>query len=248
MADMTVSDSSRPAEFATTRWSIVLAAGHASVHQARSALAELCRAYWYPLYAYVRRRGHQQAEAQDLTQAFFAQLLEKDSLQAADRERGRFRAFLLTMFQRFLLNEHKHATAQKRGGGRLQFSLDFDSGEERLAREPVDAWTPEKIYSRRWALTLLDHVLDELDREYARKGKSDWFIQLRPFIIASAETPSHAQVAETLGQSEGALKVAIHRLRQRYRDLLRAAIAQTVSRDEDVDDELRELLAALRRD
>jgi RNA polymerase sigma-70 factor (ECF subfamily) len=224
---------------------VVIAAGRRKTPESDTALAALCEIYWYPLYVYVRRQGHQPADAQDLTQEFFARLLEKHYLRAAHRERGRFRTFLLTALKRFLQNERKRAAAQKRGGGRPTLSIDFESGEERFQRELSDDWTPERVYERRWALTLLNHVLDRLEGDYTEKRKGPLFQRLRVFITATTTVPSYAEVAAELGMTKGSVKVAVHRLRQRYRDLLRAEIANTVSSEDDVDEELDHLLAAI---
>jgi len=232
--------------FATTHWSLVLAAGRGASAEAQEALAALCRTYWYPLYAYVRRQGHQPEDAQDLTQAFFARLLEKHYLQAADPERGRFRSFLLTAFKRFLSKERDRERAQRRGGGRKLLPLDFEAGERRYGLEPANEATAEKVYEQRWALTLLDRVLARLRDEFGQAGKQKEFDCLKVYLTGEAGTPSHQEVAARLAMTEGAVKVAVHRLRRRYRDLVRDEIAQTVAGPEDVDEELRHLLAALR--
>jgi RNA polymerase sigma-70 factor (ECF subfamily) len=233
-------------KFATTRWSLVVAAGQQASPASVQALAALCETYWYPLYAYVRRRGHGPEDAQDLTQAFFTALLEKDVLRTADAARGRFRSFLLTAFKYFLAKEHARAAAQKRGGGRLVLSLDFHTAESQYHREPVSDLTPERIFERRWALSLLDQVLARLEREFADAGKQDLFNSLKVFLTAAPDAGPYSRAAAELGMSEGAIKVAVHRLRQRYRDRLRAEIAQTVANPDEVDDELRQLLVALR--
>lgn len=231
--------------FQTTHWSLIAAAVGEPSEQSQVALADLCGVYWYPIYAYIRRHGRSAEDARDLTQAFFATLLEKDYLADADRERGRFRAFLLTAVARFASKERDKAAAQKRGGGRAALSLDFDSGERRYQHEPVDDWTPERIFARRWALTLLDRTLATLRKDHAEAGKLPLFEALKVFLTGEAGPPLR-QVAEKLGMTEGAVKVAIHRLREKYRESLRAEIAQTVATQEDVDDELAFLLAALR--
>jgi RNA polymerase sigma-70 factor (ECF subfamily) len=232
--------------FATTHWSLVLAAGKSASADAEGALAALCQTYWYPLYAYVRRQGHQPDDAQDLTQEFFARLLEKQYLQNADPERGRFRCFLLTMFKRFLSRGRDRAKARKRGGGRKLLSLDFEAGEKRYHREPSHVTTPERIYEQHWALTLLDQVFDRLRVEFDQAGKQREFTCLRVFLTGEAGTPSHKEAAAELGMTEDAVKVAVHRLRRRYRDLVRQEIAQTVAGPQDVDEELQHLFAALR--
>ena len=234
--------------FDTTHWSVVLAAQGNKTTEARRALATLCETYWYPLYAYVRRRGYAAEDAQDLTQAFFARLLEKGYVQAADPERGRFRSFLLTALKRFLSKEWARAHAQKRGGRHGPVSLSVDSGEARYSLEPAHGWTPEKIYERRWALTLLDQVMAQLRRQHADAGKEPLFDHLKPFLSGGTGAPTHREVAATLGMTEGAVKVAVHRLRRRYRDLLRQEVAQTVADPLEVGDELGILLAAVTGD
>jgi len=230
--------------FATTRWSLVAAAGDPAAPDSRQALAELCRAYWYPVYAYVRRRGHDHHAAQDLTQAFFARLLEKNDLAAADRTRGRFRSYLLTACQHFLANEHDRETARKRGGGKAHLPLDFAGADGRYSREPADEATPERVFDRRWALELLDRAVGELRSEYEQSGRAKLFDALKDCLAGKAEV-AYADLARQLGMTEGAVKVAVHRLRQRYRDRLREAIADTVATPEEVDDEIRDLFAAL---
>jgi RNA polymerase sigma-70 factor (ECF subfamily) len=231
--------------FQTTHWSLIAAAVSEPSEQTRAALADLCGIYWYPIYAYIRRHGRSAEDARDLTQEFFTTLLEKGYLADADRERGRFRAFLLTAVARFVGKERDKAAALKRGGGRLPLSLDFESGERRYQFEPVDDWTPERIFARRWALTLLDRTLAGLRQEHQQAGKLSLFEALKVFLTGEAGPPLR-QVAERLDMTEGAVKVAIHRLREKYRDALRAEIAQTVATPEDVDGELALLLAALR--
>lgn len=231
--------------FATTHWSIVLAAAHDSRPDAQAALATLCETYWYPLYAYVRRLGYKAEDAQDLTQGFFAALLEKQYVKAADRERGRFRSFLLTALKRFLSKEYDRAHAQKRGGKARPIALDWEAGESRYALEPSHDVTPEAIYQRRWALTVLDRVIVRLRQAYADAGKETVFDGVKAFLTGETGAPPYEQVACELGMSEGAVKVAVHRLRRRYRDLLRSEIAQTVADPEAVEDELKYLLAVL---
>jgi RNA polymerase sigma-70 factor (ECF subfamily) len=235
-----------PPDFAPTRWSLVLAAGRGEGPDARTALAALCQTYWYPLYAYVRRLGHQPDDARDLTQEFFTRLLEKHYLRTADRERGRFRSFLLTAFQRFLSKERHRARAQRRGGGRRMLSLDFEQGESRYRLEPATDLTAELIYERRWTLTLLDQVMDRLRDDFDRAGKRNDFDHLKVFLTGEAAAPSHREVAVELGTTEGAVRVAVHRLRRRFREFVLAEIAQTVAGPEDVDEELRHLFEAIR--
>src|SRR5580704_3301573 len=232
-------------QFATTRWSLVLAAGRRSSPQSSAALATLCENYWYPLYAYVRRRGHGADEAQDFTQAFFARLLEKNDLAAADPGRGRFRSFLLTSLKHFLANEWDRNRAQKRGGGRAVLSIDFGAAEERYRAEPAHDLTPEKIFARRWALVLLENVLARLHDESAQAGKTDSFDRLKCFLTGEQPAVTYGQLAAELNTSEGALKVAVHRLRGRYRELLRAEIEETLADPKEIDQEIRDLFSAL---
>ena len=225
---------------------MVLAAGQRSSPDSEQALASLCQVYWYPLYAFVRRQGHQPAEAQDLTQEFFSRLLEKEYLQAADQQRGRFRSFLLTVLKRFLANHRQRAAAQKRGGGAVVLSLDFDTAERRLRLDPSHECTPQVIFERQWALTLLDRVLERLGEDYIEHGKGELFERLKRFLQGDDGAETYREIAAQLGMSEGSIKVAVHRLRQRYGRLLRHEIAQTVGGEEEVDDELGHLLAAIR--
>jgi RNA polymerase sigma-70 factor (ECF subfamily) len=232
-------------QFAATRWSVVLAAGHRSSPDSQQALESLCRTYWFPLYVYVRRRVPNVYEAQDLTQEFFATLLEKNALEAADRERGRFRWFLLTAFKHFLADEWDKAKAQKRGGGCRTIPLNLESGECRYALEPVDDLSPERLYEKQWALTFLEHVLNRLRDEFVANGKEQQFQTLKPFLGGNHEPGSYENAARALGLSEAAAKVAAHRMRRRYREVLRAEIAETVAEPGEVDDEIRNLRATL---
>jgi RNA polymerase sigma-70 factor (ECF subfamily) len=249
MAASSRNENSDPApderHFQTTHWSLVLAAGHRSSSRSNDALAALCRTYWYPLYAYVRRRVRDVDEAQDLTQEFFSQLLEKNLFAVAHPERGKFRAFLLTSFKNFLANEWDKAKALKRGGGKAPIPLDFQSGESRFSLEPIDDLTPDRLYDKQWVLTLLKHVLGQLREESIRAGKEQPFEHLKVFITGEAAPGGYAEAAVKLGMTEGAAKVAAHRLRQRYRALLRDEIAQTVAEPSEVDDEIRSLFATL---
>lgn len=231
--------------FVTTHWSVVLTAGRSDTTRAHDALARLCQAYWHPLYAYVRRLGHAPSDAQDLTQEFFARLLAKNYLADADESRGRFRSFLLTALKHFLANEWDKARARKRGGGRLPVPIDFGSAETNCHFEPADTTTPEKIFERRWALTLLEQVLRRLREEYVRAGREKLFEQLKPTLTETSRAVRYAEIATRLEMTEGAVKVAVHRLRLRYREVLRAEIADTVASPAEVEDELRNLFAAL---
>jgi RNA polymerase sigma-70 factor (ECF subfamily) len=230
---------------ATTRWSLVAAAGRDRSPQSREALAELCRTYWYPLYAYARRLSTAD-DAQDLTQEFFAELLEKDYLRDADPRRGKFRSFLLTAFKHFLSRQRERAGARKRGGGRRTLSLDFTDGERRFGLEPADPATPEAVFERGWALAILEQALARLREEMAGAGKEKLFECLKGALAGEGLQDSHARIAAELGVSPQGVKVAVHRLRGRYRELLRAEIAQTVASPGEVEDELRDLFAAVR--
>ncbi|MCZ6792888.1 MAG: sigma-70 family RNA polymerase sigma factor [Planctomycetota bacterium] len=224
---------------------MVLAAGRTSSPGSRQALTTLCETYWYPAYAYVRKRGSRREEAQDLTQEFFVRLLEKDVLRSADPERGRFRSFLLGSLKNFLTNEWRDARAKKRGGSRVHLSLDFESAEDQYSLEPTHELTPERIYERRWALTLLEQSLSKLRQDFTRSGKSDLFDRLKVFLGGEGQKVSYRDVAEKFAMTEGAVKVSVHRLRRRCRELLREEIAQTVAGPEEVDEELRFLFSAL---
>ncbi len=233
------------AAFAVTHWSIVLAAGSSDSIHARDALEKLCRAYWSPIYAFVRRQGHSPHDAQDLTQGFFERLLEKNYLADVDRSRGRFRSFLLGALKHFLANEWDKAHAQKRGGGQTLIPFDLVTAETAFSIEPADNLTADKIFDRRWALTLLEQVLRRLRAGYASEGKENLFEQLKPTLTEASRSVPYAQIAARLGSTEGAVKVAVHRLRQRYRELLRAEIAETVaSPPTEVEDEIQTLFAA----
>ncbi len=237
--------SSGVAPFATTHWSMVLQARGASP-QSQSALAELCGRYWYPVYAFLRRRGNSPEDASDLTQGFFANLLEKEYLDDADRQKGRFRTFLLTAVTRFASKEYERMQAQKRGGGRKLISLDVSQGESRYQHEPVDDWTPERIFARRWALTLLDAALGRLRKDHEESGRIVLFDVLKVYLTGDSGAPPLAEAARRLSMTEGAVKVAVHRLRERYRQALREEIGQTVADPAEVEDELEALSAALR--
>jgi RNA polymerase sigma-70 factor (ECF subfamily) len=230
---------------ATTRWSLVLAAGDRDSPAGRQALAQLCALYWHPVYAFVRRRGHAREQAEDLTQGFFARLIEKGGLAAADPSRGRFRSFLLAACQHYLANERERAAAQKRGGGARPVSIDAAAAEARYARALADAETPQVAYEREWVLTLLARVLRGLREEYAETGRAAQFDRLKRFLTSEDASDTHAAAARDLGATEGAVKVAVHRLRSRYREALHAAVAATVASEEDVADEIAYCLRVL---
>ncbi len=231
--------------FKTTHWSVVLNAARTDNARANPALAKLCQTYWYPLYTYIRRSGHPTEEAKDLTQEFFARLLEKNYLQGIEVDKGKFRSFLLTALKRFLANEWDRANRLKRGGGHQIISLDAEDTENRYRLEPVDPMTPEKLFERRWANTLLGQVMAALEGEFAAAGKGQFFKELKPFLSGDDEHASYAEISRRVEVSEGALRVNVHRLRQRYRELLRLEIANTVERPEEIDDEIRYLFSAL---
>jgi RNA polymerase sigma factor (sigma-70 family) len=230
--------------FETTQWTLVVAAGDSQHPGSDAALADLCQSYWYPLYAYLRRRGYPQEEAEDLVQGFFAQLLEKNYIKAADRERGRFRSFLLTSLKNFAANEWDRRKAVKRGGATTTLSLDFEDAAGRYVIEPADERTPEQEFDRGWATAQLRHVLDRM-REEADDGETnERFTLLAGFLTGEGEDIRYSDAAERLGMTEGAVKVAVHRMRQRFGNVLREEVARTLTDPEDVDDEIRHLFAA----
>lgn len=250
MADRSSVSKGRSPRFATTRWSLVLQARGQPSSTANEALADLCRAYWYPLYVLIRRRSRDSHEAQDLTQGFFTRLLEKDFLGDADPARGRFRAFLLAAAKHFLANEWDKDHAKKRGGGHRVVSLDtksfdWDSGESRFLLEPSHELTAERLFERQWAIELLNRVLQRLRDKYAEAENLVHFEVLQPFLSLDRETASYADAAERLQMTESASRVAAHRLRKRYRELLRSEIAHTVARPEEIEDEIRYLFTVL---
>jgi RNA polymerase sigma-70 factor (ECF subfamily) len=237
----------RPAAFATTHWSVVLAAGQTDSPLAAQALETLCRTYWYPIYAYLRRRGHTPEDAQDLTQEFFTRLLDRKALEHLTREGGKFRSFLLTALNHFLISEWEHRRAAKRDERKVAFSLDALAPEARYRVEPAEPMTPETRFERQWAATLLDQVMKRLQDEYTAEGKADLFARLRPCLTGAEPRLPYADLAPGLGLTEDAVKMAVHRLRQRYGRLLRAEIAHTVARPEDVEEEIQHLIAIVAR-
>jgi RNA polymerase sigma factor (sigma-70 family) len=244
-SDHSASEGTKPREyFVTTHWTLVLDAGCSDSTRAREALAELCQTYWYPLYAYVRRRGETPTDAEDLTQGFFERLLELNSMADVRREKGKFRSFLLASLNHYLSDERDRARAQKRGRG-LVSSLDAAAAESRLSREAADTLTPEKLFERKWAMTVLETVVQGLQREYESSGKGALFMALRFSIAGDKGEEPYAKLSERLGLSEPALRVAVHRLRERYRQLLRDEIARTVATKAEVDGEIRQLFGAL---
>ena len=236
-----------PEQFVTTHWSVVLAAGDPASPQASAALETLCRAYWYPLYVYVRRSGHSPPDAEDLTQEFFSRFLQKNAFAEATHERGRFRSFLLTSLKNFLANEYHRGARLKRGGGQSMMSLDWVDGEDRYLAEPMDTATPEALYEQRWALTLLETALARLREEYAATGRGPLFDLLKSCAWGERNAVSYAELAVQLDLTEEAVKKAVQRLRQRYRAMLRSEIAQTVSTVAEVEEELQYLAGLLRK-
>lgn len=232
--------------FATTHWSVVLAAGNRGTPDAQAALERLCQMYWPPLYAFLRRYGRTPEDAEDETQDFFAHFLEKECFGRADPQRGRFRTFLLTCFQHYLRDAHEQRITAKRGGPARVLSLDRERAERGYAAEPAEHVTPERLFEKRWATTLLENVLAQLGGEFARTGKREFFDQLKGFVWGEQGTTPVRQIATQFGVSESAVKVTVHRLRQRFRELLRLEIAHTVTRPEEIDDEIRYLAQALR--
>ncbi len=230
--------------FTTTEWSVILAAANSKDPGAQEALASLCHIYWHPIYAYIRRRGYPRENAQDLTQGFFTQLLEKKRLKAARSDRGRFRSFLLASVKNYLANEWDRERAQKRGGGQFGISLDFN-GAEALWIEPVDPVTPESIFERRWALTTLAQVMDQLRKQMIQSGHEARFVRLRGFLTGEDTGLQYKQAADELKMSEGAVRVAVHRLRHRFGELLRREVARTIQDPKKVEYEIRYLFSAI---
>ncbi len=232
------------ARFATTHWSVVLQAGHVESPQAGEALERLCRTYWYPLYAYVRRKGYGPNDAQDLTQEFFARLLRGNFLNTVEQRKGRFRSFLVASLEHFLVKEWVRINRQKRGGGQTILSLDAERAENRYALEPADKLSAQKLYERRWAMTLLDQAMKRLGEECRQNGKTELFEKVKNLLSGDDQEECYRELAAGLAMSDGAFRVAVHRLRQRYGILLREEIAQTVATHEEVDEEVRCLFAA----
>ena len=228
--------------FATTRWTVVLAAGNRSTPDADVALEELCRTYWYPLYAYIRRHGHSKEDAEDLAQSFFARFLQKNYLEKLRSEHGKFRAFLLASLKHFLANEWDRAHRQKRGGGATLLSLDWQNADTRYQIDPADHLSPDKLYDRAWAVTLLERVITRLRAEHSEDAAA--FEQLKPFLMVGRNEVPYAQAAAKLSMTEGTMRVAVHRLRRRYRELLREEIRQTLSDPNQVEEEMRSLFGA----
>jgi RNA polymerase sigma-70 factor (ECF subfamily) len=238
----TPSDAGR---FATTHWSIILAAGDSASTQHESALSALCQTYWFPLYAYLRRRGYDSHQAEDCTQGFFAGILERKGLRKADPKYGKFRSFLLACLKNFLADEWDRSHAQKRGGDKKVLYLDFDAAASRYEREPEHHMSPEKLFERSWALTVLNRAMERLKAESAASDKQQLFDCLKIYLTAEKDAVPYKNVTAKLNMTEGAVKVAVHRLRRRYRELVRDEIAQTVTTEAQVDEEIQDLFAAL---
>ena len=236
-----------PERFSTTHWSVVLAAGDNTSAASQPALEMLCQNYWYPLYAFARRKGYQAEDAQDVTQAFFAYLLQKNLVGKARHDLGRFRSFLLACFQHFLERQFTHDHAQVRGGGTVRISWDGDGAERRFAAETAAKDTPETLYERKWALAVLNAAMDGLETEYRQQGKAELFDSLHPFLDDTDQPPRQRRLADQLQMTEGALRAALFRLRQRYRELLRAVVAHTVDDWNEIDAEIQHLIQVLSR-
>ncbi len=239
---LTPSDTSR---FATTHWSVVLAAGSPESTRYKEALETLCRTYWFPLYAFLRRLGHDRHQAEDCIQGFFTNLLEKRGLRLVDPKYGKFRSFMLAALKHFLADQRGRELAQKRGGGWKALSLDFENAENRYALELAHSMSPEKLFERSWALAVLERTMARLKTESAAVGRQRFFDCLKVFLLGVEDSVSYRQMAAELGMTEGAVKVAVHRLRKRYRELLRHEIVQTVATADEADEEIQNLFAAL---
>lgn len=237
------SQSADTARFTTTHWSVVIRAGKAEEIQAREALGELCGAYWYPLYAFSRRQGNSPSEAEDLTQSFFARLLEKGDVTGADPEKGRFRTYLLTLFKRYMANEWNRQHTLKRGGFQTAVPIDVEWAESRFSAEPAHGEQPDILFERQWALALLDRAMAQLQREYAESGRSTLFEHLEACLVRGEAALSYRETAASLDLTEAAVKMAVRRLRNRYREILREEIGKTVASPEEVDAEIQHLFS-----
>ena len=229
------------ATFKTTHWSVVLDARDGKGANASSAMETLCRAYWFPLYAFVRRQGYSPVDAEDLTQGFFTRLLEKDYLATVGREKGRFRSFLLATIKHFMADERDKALALKRGGGQSFVPLDFHQAEDRYRQELSDDFTPEKLYERRWVLTLMSVVFERLEKNYDDAGKHELYQVIQEFLGGDPDSANYAAAAHRLDMSEGAVRVAVHRMRRRYGELFREEVAKTISNESEIEDEIRHI-------
>ena len=237
--------SNGPGQFRTTHWSVVLSAKDTDSPESGRAIATLCETYWYPLYAYVRRTGYAPEQAEDLTQAFFARFLEKRLWESVDKNRGRFRSFLLKTVKNFLADEHDKSMALKRGGGKALISLEAQQAEERYQLEPAHDIRPETLFERRWALSVLSAVFDRLGKDYAKAGKAELFRVIQAFLAPDFDQADFQSAVEQLQMKEGTLRMAIHRLRRRYGQLLQEEVAHTVAHEDEVEDEIRHLHTVL---
>lgn len=240
MSSTEKSDSPAPRRFATTCWTEVFQAANRENSGGQAALDSLCHQYWYPLYSFIRRKGYTAADAEDLTQAFFQFLLEKDNLAKADQMRGKFRTFLLTSLTNFLANQHRAEQSKKRNPAAAK-TVDYQSAEQRYQLEPIDQLSPERIFDRAWAITLLQSAMEELRNHYQELGKSELYDQLSPFLVRESENTRYAELALELGKSTSAIKVLIHRMRERSRRILRRKIGETVDSESQIDQEINEL-------
>ena len=236
--------SNRP-RFATTRWSVVMAAGKSSSANQKQALETLCQSYWFPLYAFLRRRGYESHQAEDFTQAFFAYILEREDLRSADPKYGKFRSFLLVRLKSFVSDETDRARAQKRGGGKKIISLSLENAEGQYALEPADQLSPEKLFEKSWAMTVLERTMDRLETDMANKKKQKLFEHLKVYLTTEKDVIPYQNMTTELDMTEGSIRVAVHRLRRQYRKLLRDEIAQTVADEDQIDEEMGCLFAAL---
>lgn len=235
------------AQFTTTRWTVVLAAGQQDTGASQAALESLCQTYWFPLYAYLRRRGYPKEQAEDYTQGFFVHVLEKRSFRKASPENCRFRTYLLSSLKNYVTDQWRAAQTQKRGKGKQILPFDVEDAETRYSLDPGDPHTPESFFERSWALTVLEHAMERLQSEYAHRGKSQQFEHLKGHLVGKPDNASYGQMAAALNMTESAARVAAHRLRLRLRAFVRAEVAQTVATPDAVEDELRDLFAALTR-
>jgi RNA polymerase sigma factor (sigma-70 family) len=242
--DSNPSEASRNNVFATTHWTVVLAAGRQNAPEADVALEQLCRTYWYPLYAYVRRHGYKKADAEDLVQGFFARFLHKNYLEGLSSDKGHFRAFLLACLKHFLANEWERAKTAKRGGGQPALSLDWQSADEKFQIEPADNLSPDKLYDRAWAVTLLERVISRLGQECEQAGQAKIFQVLKPILMVGKGAIPYAEAASKLEIAESAVRVAVHRFRRRFRELVKDEIAQTLSEPQQVEEEIHSLFGA----
>jgi RNA polymerase sigma-70 factor (ECF subfamily) len=231
--------------FATTHWSVVLAAGKSSSPNQKQALETLCQRYWFPLYAYLRQRGYDTHQAEDYTQAFFAHILDKHDIQTANPKYGKFRSFLLIRLKSFLSGQRDRAQAIKRGGGRKILSLGFQNAEDLYALEPSEQLSPEKLFEKSWALTVLERTMDRLENEMAQKDNKKLFDHLKVYLTTEKDVLPYGNMAKKLKMTDGSVRVAVHRLRRRYRKLLRDEIAQTVAAADQIDEEMGHLFSAL---